>query len=199
MIKNKLIKIEGSIIYLKTLTDDFEKDILLEWRNKDRIRINMLNCDVINKEEHTNWLNNILNDMSKIYFIAYDIIMNKPIGMACIVNINLRLSNCEWAFYIGDDDYLGKGHAIEIEYLILKYVFENLNLHRVSCLVLDFNDKVISFHKKFGFIEEGKYREYLFRNERWIDAIIMSILRNEYHGKREQIIALINRFSNRKK
>ena len=188
--------LEGKIIIYKSMTFD-DRDIVLEWRNKDRIRKNMFNSEIINYTEHCNWMQSIISDPLKLYFIAYDRKNDNPIGLACLVNINRKLGNCEWAFYIGEDSYLSKGHAIEMEFLILKLVFEELRLHRLGCNVLDFNQPVISFHKKFGFTEEGKYRQYLFRDGRWVDAILLSILENEYMKNKEHIIRMIDRLSKR--
>lgn len=185
--------INGRIVSLRKITSSYEKDLLLQWRNKDRIRANMYNSDIITPEEHRHWIDNILHVPTKLYLLAYDVIKDVPIGLASIVNINKKLSNCEWAFYIGEDDYLNKGHAIEVEYLILKYVFEDLNFHRLFCAVLDFNTQVISFHKQFGFIEEGRYREYLFRDGRWLDVILLSILQDEYHLQKEKILKVLDK------
>jgi len=188
---NNIIQ-EGNIILYKPITTQDEINLILEWRNKDRIRINMINDHIITVDEHKKWIKSINNDNSKLYLIAYDKIKpKKAIGLACIMDINYDLLNCTWGFYIGEDDYLGKGHAVEMEYLILKHIFEDMNMHRLFCFVLDFNKPVISFHKKFGFIEEGKYREYLFREGRWVDAILLSILKDEYLQKRHQLVKMI--------
>lgn len=186
--------IEGKLMLYKPITFG-DRDIIIEWRNKDRIRKNMFNTDIINYTDHCNWVQSTISDQSKIYLIAYDKRNDKPIGLAHVSNINRYLSNCEWAFYLGEDSYLGRGHAIEMEFLILKLVFEELKLHRLSCVVLDFNQPVISFHKKFGFIEEGKFRQYLFRDGRWVDAILLSILEDEYFEKKDRIIKMIDRLS----
>lgn len=199
MSNNNISIIEGKLIYLKPITEVFEKELLLKWRNKDHIRLNMYNSDIINKKEHYEWLSKIINDNTKRYFINYDIFNKIPIGLSYIFNINYYLNNCEWGFYIGEENYLGKGHAIEMEYLILNHVFEKLSLHRLSCAVLDFNEKVISFHKRFGFIEEGRFREYLFRDGRWVDSILLSIIDREYDIKKNEILSIIDRYALRHK
>ena len=46
-----------------------------------------------------------------------------------------------------------------METLALDYAFNELKINRLECEVLEFNSKVISFHKKFGFQEEGRKKQ----------------------------------------
>ena len=85
--------------------------------------------------------------------------------------------------YIGADlhkDYRGKGLAFAAYMKFIPYLFEELDLHKISLEVLATNDRAINLYKKVGFQEEGIKREEIFKNDQWVDSVIMSILKSEW-------------------
>ena len=66
--------------------------------------------------------------------------------------------------------------------LLLEYGFNTLNLNRIDLKVNDFNSRAIKCYQKIGFIEEGRMRQSCFRNGKYHDQIIMSVLRSEWKG-----------------
>ena len=74
----------------------------------------------------------------------------------------------------------GKGFGKAIYSAIKKYCFDYLNMHRVWLAVLEANERAIGLYRKVGFKEEGRYREAVFRDGRYQDYILMSILEVEY-------------------
>lgn len=77
-------------------------------------------------------------------------------------------------------EYRGRGHGKNGFKLMLDYCFYELNMHRAWLLVAEFNEKAFNLYKKLGFIEEGIQRERLFRNGKYHNYIMMSILEEEY-------------------
>jgi RimJ/RimL family protein N-acetyltransferase len=39
----------------------------------------------------------------------------------------------------------------------------------------------LNLYKKLGFVTEGVKRQEVYKNNQWVDSIIMSILKNEYN------------------
>lgn len=83
-------------------------------------------------------------------------------------------------------DQRGKGWGQKAYGAILKYCFDELNNHRVWLCVLDFNQAAIAVYKKAGFKDEGKYREAVFRNGKYHDYLVMSVLEQEYRSAKEK-------------
>lgn len=77
----------------------------------------------------------------------------------------------------------GKGYGTRIYKALLKYCFDMLGMHRVALLVLDTNEVGKKLYFNAGFKLEGKHRDAIFRNGRFVDYIAMSILEDEYRGK----------------
>jgi len=64
--------------------------------------------------------------------------------------------------------------------MILRYAFDELNLHRVFLQVFSFNQRAINLYEKIGFKQEGQFRQALYRGGKWHDIVVMGILSTEY-------------------
>ena len=84
-------------------------------------------------------------------------------------------------------DYRGKGYGKATYQLLLKYCFNYLNLNRVWLSVLETNTIAISLYKKVGFILEGRQRQAIFREGKYVDYLMMSILREEYNESTDNL------------
>ena len=49
-------------------------------------------------------------------------------------------------------------------------------VHTHQSEVIDGNEKAINFYKKSGFKEEGQLKEFVFKNDKWLDVIVMGII-----------------------
>jgi len=96
-----------------------------------------------------------------------------------------RLSNYSKSnrnIYIGMDihkDFRGKGVAYESYCKFIPYLIETYDLHKVSLEVLGTNHRAYNLYLKLGFFTEGIKRQEVFKNGKYIDSIVMSILRAE--------------------
>ncbi len=81
---------------------------------------------------------------------------------------------------IGEPEYWSKGYGSDAMQVLLRYAFLELNLHRVSLDVFEYNPRAIRSYEKVGFIIEGCYRQFLRREGRRWDMIFMGITRQEW-------------------
>ena len=70
----------------------------------------------------------------------------------------------------------GKGYMTEAVRVAIKYVFEELNLHRVMANYMPHNQRSGNLLKRLGFVVEGYAKEYLLINGRWEDHIQTSLI-----------------------
>ena len=81
---------------------------------------------------------------------------------------------------LGERKYWGNGFGTDAMQLALSYAFTELNLHRVTLGVFDYNLRAQRSYAKAGFKLEGRLRGELHRQgQRW-DVLIMGILRKEW-------------------
>lgn len=74
--------------------------------------------------------------------------------------------------------YRGKGIGSNIMRGVVRYCFDQLNLHRVWLAVLETNVPAIRVYRKAGFKPEGRYTEAIYRNGRYLDYWLFSIIKS---------------------
>ncbi|ROS73514.1 GNAT family N-acetyltransferase [Cellulomonas sp. PhB143] len=83
-------------------------------------------------------------------------------------------------------NYRGRGYGSEAIYEVLRFAFaaapEGLGLHRVELDVLDINPRARSLYETLGFREEGRKRDAYRDGDGFCDAIMMSILEDEFRA-----------------
>lgn len=83
---------------------------------------------------------------------------------------------------IGDPRYRGKGYGRDALRLLLDYGFRLRNLRRIWLTVNGDNEHAIRTYRAAGFREEGRQREHVWSNGRYIDLVYMGLLRDEWSG-----------------
>jgi RimJ/RimL family protein N-acetyltransferase len=81
----------------------------------------------------------------------------------------------------------GQGYGKEAMRLVVKWIFENTDTHRIWLHVKDFNHLAIYVYDSVGFIFEGILRDSYFYEAKFESIAVMSILRQEY--KREELLS----------
>ncbi len=102
------------------------------------------------------------------------------IGNCGLHNVSQIHRHAELGIVIGEKDYWGKGYGADAIKTLLRYAFEELNLHKVYLRVHDFNPRGMRCYQKCGFREEGRLRQHIFRHGQWHDEIWMGVLRDEF-------------------
>ena len=149
-----------------------EKDLelLRQWRMKDNVTKYMLTDPIITKESQLSWYNEIIHDNSRMdYVIECD---NVRIGYYGITNINYEYSSCEIGFYIGEDEYRGKGIFKKVQEIVENIVFYELKLKRIIINALEINP-IIKSYKKNGYVENESNYNYINKNNINYKAINM--------------------------
>ncbi len=82
-----------------------------------------------------------------------------------------------------DERMRGKGYAGDALTVVLDFYFNELNYQKCSPTVYEFNLNSQKFHKKMGFIEEGRLRSDVFVRGKYHDMIYYGMLRDEFNQK----------------
>lgn len=153
-----------------------DAEMILSWRNQDNVRVNMYNHEIIDLDSHMKWFTSILNNTSCLYFIYEQ--QGKAMGVLSFSQIDMKNKKASWAFYSGNTAVRGIGS--EMEQLALDYAFNELNLNKLCCEVLEFNNSVINFHRKFGFKIEGIKKQDYCRDGFFYDIYQLAITKRDY-------------------
>jgi diamine N-acetyltransferase len=128
-------------------------EMIRQWRNKDEIRNNFVDSEIITEEQQKEWHKTYLQDETdKMFLISLE---DKPIG--CISLYNIGTKDAEFGkLIIGDERYQGKGYAKEATYRLCKYGFNSLALDNIQLSVFEDNDSALNIYGKIGFKSKGK-------------------------------------------
>lgn len=143
------------ILMLKNFVDLTKEEIHLVWkeRNKESIRSQMYNTDIIPLESHSSYVASLKDRTDCKYFLVF--FDDKAVGV--IDFIGIAEDSCEIGDYVFEE-FLNLGYGILFETVILKYAFETLNLSEVHCAVLESNENVYKTHVKyFDFSPDKRY------------------------------------------
>ncbi|NHJ46463.1 MAG: GNAT family N-acetyltransferase [Asgard group archaeon] len=85
----------------------------------------------------------------------------------------------EIGYYL-DKGYIGKGYATEAVIRSLKFLFEDLNTHKVILITRDNNERSYKLAERVGFIKEGHFKESNIENGKRFGLLYYRMLRTEY-------------------
>jgi RimJ/RimL family protein N-acetyltransferase len=99
----------------------------------------------------------------------------------------VRLEGIEWThgtaslkIAVGDPVERDKGYGSESLQLILRFVFHELNLYRLSAVVSGDSPGAERFFLRHGFVEEVRSRQAILRDGQTWDVIHLGLLRDEW-------------------
>jgi len=84
------------------------------------------------------------------------------------------------------DAHVGKGVGRQLVDAALWVGFQYLDLHKIELVVYLDNEGAVSLYESVGFVREGVKRRNAFRDGSHPDALVMSILQEDYKARRPQ-------------
>lgn len=109
-------------------------------------------------------------------------VAGRCVGNARLDHLDEANRSARYAVGLFEPAVWGRGHGTELTRLILRYAFENMHLHRVDLIVLEYNLRAIACYRKCGFVQEGVLRESALVAGKWHSDVQMSILEHEYRA-----------------
>ena len=155
----------------------------LKWFNDPEITQYLVAYRPMTRMAEEAWIENLKNRENDIHFSI--IIPNEDgtetlIGNCGIHAIDWKNRVGEIGIAIGEKEYQNKGYGTEALELLIDYGFRTVNLNRLELYTYSFNVRALKSYKKVGFIEEGRKRQFIWSNGRYHDAILLSILAEEW-------------------
>ena len=166
--------------YRARLLDKEDLDFITKLRTSNHVQENVGSFIFTNSLLQENWLEKISQSNYEKYLVFELLNEDKiyqKIGMIRLTNIDFVNRN----MCVGGDiceEYINQGHGKNMYNLIFKLGFEIWGMNRLWLLVLENNNRAISLYKKLGFIQEGVQRQAIYKNSKYFDYLMMSILKN---------------------
>jgi len=149
---------------------------ILDIRNEPGVRANMYHSSEISAAEHRVWLAHLKKTPSTRYFLVLE--GDELLGGLSFSNISRRHRRADWAFFL-KAAARGRGLGRALEMRALDHAFAALDLHKLNCEVISWNEAVIALHDSFGFVEEGRRRAHVRRDGAYFDVHLLGITAGE--------------------
>ncbi|HAY33182.1 MAG TPA: GNAT family protein [Ignavibacteria bacterium] len=174
----------GSKIYLSPLSKADISEKYISWLNDKEVCRDNSHATFPNTRSKTvAYIENLEKSKDEAAFAIRWKKNNLHIGNAAIQKIDRINRSAELAIIIGDKKYWGKGIASEVYRLLIEYGFDTLNLNRISSGQTLANKGMIKVCEKSGMKREGVLRQILYKEGKYLDAGIYSILKKEFEMK----------------
>jgi RimJ/RimL family protein N-acetyltransferase len=102
------------------------------------------------------------------------------LGLVRVFRIEWTHGSGQLQLGIGAASDRGRGYGAEALNLILRYAFDELNLHRLTAITSDYNPGAIRFFERAGFQVEVRRRRAIQRDGKRWDAVMLGLLREEW-------------------
>jgi len=128
------------------------------------------------------WFEQMLEKQGKsdYHFVICLVADGRPIGTTGLHHLDLENGSAEFGISIGEKGEWNKGYGTETLQAISDFGFGQLRLERLYLEVYAPNKAGQRAYQKAGFVEEGTLRGAHFANGQRQDALIMSLLREEW-------------------
>jgi UDP-4-amino-4,6-dideoxy-N-acetyl-beta-L-altrosamine N-acetyltransferase len=135
------------------------RELLRIWRNKPRIRSEMVFQEEISPAQHEIWLKKLLSSgaTDKIRIAVTD---GVPFGMIRLKDIDRKVRASDWGYYIGEEEFLGRGLGKRMLKHLVEWAFVEEELGELSTKVNKNNIKALNIYKRAGFHLAGETGDF---------------------------------------
>lgn len=191
----------NTTVYFRSFEEE-DVELIYQWMNDDELKKLSVGLNKrMSMEECRGWIEARKNSSNYQYYWAIcSVKERKMIGYAFVTNIHFINRTAEFGgIIIGDPDYHNGLAWIETYLFVLGFVFDRLNLNRFSDTAITEHVSSNTIAEVFYFQKEGILREAVFKNGRYYDLSLMSILSKDYYTHKNagdyELKKIIRRFS----
>jgi RimJ/RimL family protein N-acetyltransferase len=170
-------------IYLRALEpEDYE--LIHQWRSDSGYQEGVVSMKrYTSKETERKWVERAIESHERGENLRFGIVLKETdelIGLVYLAGIDHVHKKAGFGSWIGEPENRGLGYVTEARLQALDYAFNELRLERIGAKVLESNTASKRSVEKFGYVREGTLRKYVYKNGRYNDVAIYSLLREEY-------------------
>ena len=171
----------GSRVYLRPLEREDLNARYLGWLNDPEVtRYMETGTFPTTARDLETFYDEVTGNRNQVILAVADKKSDQHIGNVKLGPIHWIHRGATFGIMIGDKKFWGKGVGLEATRLMVEYGFDRLNLRRIDLGVFADHDAAVRCYEKAGFKVEGRMRENLFRDGKYVDRLWMAVLHSEY-------------------
>ncbi|MFY0644167.1 MAG: GNAT family N-acetyltransferase [Bacteroidia bacterium] len=116
------------------------------------------------------------------YFHLIEKKTSKLIGWCGFHTWYIDHNRAELGYVLNDESHMNKGYMTEVLNEVLKYGFEQMQLHRIEAFVGSNNTPSLKLTSRFNFTQEGLLREHYCKEGKMEDSLIFGLLKSEFEA-----------------
>jgi RimJ/RimL family protein N-acetyltransferase len=171
--------LRGQQIQLRALErDDLPR--MRDWRNLPELRRHFREFRELNLVNQEQWFTRISSSPNDFMFLIERADDRTPIGVCGLVYVHWVLRSADLSLYIGHDEtYIDGpgGYAEEAARILVRYAFNNLNMHKVWTELYSFDERKIALYTRLGFSRDAVLRDNCYEDGGYHDSYIYSLIR----------------------
>lgn len=177
-------------------------DAIYRWKNDDELNKMTVGLNrKICKDDVAKWVRTRMphNPYEVFWAICANDESKKIIGYTQLTDIHFINSSANFSgIMIGDKNYKDGFAWLETYLFVMEYAFERLGLNRLYGSSILEHKETNSIGKVLFWKNDGKMRQAVFKNGKYYDLLIRSILKNEYFEHKNngdyEIRSILKRF-----
>lgn len=169
--------------------EEEDAELIYQWKNDDKLTYLSTGLSRrMGKDECRDWVKARMGHHDyRVFWAICSKETGQMIGYACLTEIHYVNSSANFSgIMIGDRKYQDGMAWIETYLFVCEYVFERLNLNRLYGHAIDEHKMTLAMRHAMFFTTEGVMRQAAYKNGRYYDVSIGSILREEYFAHKEK-------------
>ena len=149
---NSFVKV-GKLVSLRMITGD-DTDLVVSWRNNERVRNNFVYREHFTRQIHENWLATKVFTGEVVQLIICENARDgRPVGSVYFRYEDSDKKEAEYGIFIGEDDAIGRGFGNETALLAVEYAKEVLGIKRLMLRAFTSNEAAIRSYEHAGFVK----------------------------------------------
>lgn len=174
------MNIHGKYVVLRSIEEE-DLELLRESFNSREIENLVVGWSwPISKKEQAEWFLNNKNDGINHRFII-DTPEDKSIGLVNLISLDWKNRSAFHGIKLFENKSRRKGVGTDSVMAIMRYAFDELQLHRLEGAWFAENVASVSMYKKCGWVEEGIKKSCIYKQGAYRDLVITRILESEYY------------------
>ena len=178
-------KIAGINIIIRLMTDS-DTELIVKWRNNERVRKHFIYREEFTPASHRNWTKTMIETGKALQFILCEKETERPVGSVYFRDIDRNKKEAEYGIFIGEDDAIGRGYGTEAAKLAVSYAFEEMKLSKLILRVFTDNAAAVRSYQRAGFVQTSYLKDVVCSDGEKKDMYVMKM-----EQKKQEMISFV--------